>query len=428
MPPPINPLVDPTPGTIINAVGATTISGATAALTNIPAVPSPLGRQTVVSSRSLINAYARLNAFVTSAQFWNGQFYSPNYQRTATFRTYGNNGDLQEDCDLYRNYYANPAAIPLSVRNNEGVAEINKLFNRPQSFTGVGEDPTPVPPQDRAIKQPFGNAKGFWRRFPPDWGFTFYSNQQVIESLQEKIRKIQSLPGDAVINFDVKESGDQLRRIRQNTGNITAGPAAWVGNRGLGEIYRYCLPFLRITNRWRNNTKFQFPYIGNSSTNEMQNLFVYRTFFEPSNTTRRWRGNYYEFGNYLQTRIPNDTPPRNNNVVPGIDSVPVPNQINYKGFVLTRQQYQAEKLTQFFVREFTRVYGSFLTRQIQMETCSASPLYRNLSTDARPQNVGRNRLIRPNQYLYNIAREYISSKYYWDPSINRFDLSYLTNP
>jgi hypothetical protein len=432
---PLNPLVDPTPGTIINAVGAATISGATATLTPSPspAIPTPLGRSTANSGLSLSNAYARLNAFVTSAQFWDGQVYTRSQQNTLQWRSFGNNGNLQEDSSLYKNYYNNSAAIPRAIRDNTSAAvkEINRLFNRPSNFTPAGQDPTPTLPQNLAFTKGFQNAKAFWRRFPPDWGFTFYTNRAAINSLQNKIQKQGYRLSGGPVDYDSVSS--TIQDIQNNTGNISSGPAAWVGNQGLGEEWRYCIPFLRITNRWRNNTKFELPFLDHGGTNFRQNMFVGRNSFQPRGSNQ-WRGNYYGFFQFQKTRIPNDQPPANpsgnvNTTCPGIYSLPNGlNIVNYKGSSLTTQQHQAEVLTELLVERFTEIYGSFLTNQIQMRICAASPLYRNLSTDNSPNNIGRTRLIRPNQYLYNIAREYISSRYYWDPINNRFDLGYLTNP
>jgi hypothetical protein len=336
-------MATPSLTTLVNPVGRP-VSGVTVNATQpLPNVPNPAGRNTGASIASIRNQYIILNNVLSSARFWQGQLYNEAYQSTPRWRrnffrtridgTFAD-ADLPKDCDLWKNYNENPAAVPKFISENninntmngESISDLNKLID---SSSGLRRT------------RGFRNSKDFWQNFPPQVGHTQFSNKENIQAIEMYLTNQLGMENPKYSN----KAGDTLTMLENQVGNIKKdeGPLAWVQETGgIGEEWVWMRPFWRISRNWLNYDKFKFDYDEMTDGTVGYNPYVIINFFEQDRGDNWiYKPDYFHFGNTSMFKISNDTPPgpTREERGEGLDrTVPGFDPINQGAFTQTTEQ------------------------------------------------------------------------------------------
>ena len=122
--------------------------------------------------------------------------YNEGFQDTGVWRrNFGSrNNDLPENCDLWKNYNDNKAAIPKFIRENninstmkgQSISDLNKLI---ESDSGLRRT------------RGFRNSKEFWETFPPQVGYVNNTNKNEVISIETYLREIIGLSNPKYSTF-----------------------------------------------------------------------------------------------------------------------------------------------------------------------------------------------------------------------------------
>ena len=369
--------------TVINTKTGERIEGAKMKISDYDSY-NDVGRATGLSYKGINKNMLLLNNILTSDKLWNGGGYAPN-RRSAAKKTLKSIGP-QRYSYAYKLWYA--------YQNTPG---IKGIYNSPRDL---------------------------WIKFKPKLGIAYYQGfeekKYALDRLLKEVRKAQSFNPDSLKTSVIED---------QYKNKNTFGPKNWIdagGGRFSSPVF-YSF-FFKNDKRILNLNKNLIPLGQNLDNTE---LFVARTNFnmDPRENKSITSESSDDFSPYLRLysyysslpitgKFTNDAP-----LYPRTQS---PQLFKYGiSGNLTQPELDAEILTKKLVKSLEYFYGDYIVDQIQMRTTTNIPKFRYYK-DLKLNNRGIEQGLRGNyQYVYNIAKEIVKSRWYWDPKNEEFNTDYL---
>jgi len=421
----------PPPSTVIDRLTGQPIAGTT--LTTTGMTGGNGGRDFAPSIRFINVMFQRLNVLLRNPRLWQGNFYNNRSRNINRLISHAGNNDLEKDSQLYKefNYGFDKSnsitPLPLGVIDRFKVPSRGEL----SSFSGEARAFwTAV--RSLGLTQRIPNSKAYWRLLPPQFGVAWHTNIEYSNAHRQYLIDIKGKPIPAYSN----EGADVIQRTNNTfmsfippqwsgrpaaapvAGSSTAGnPIAW---------YAFISPFMFIPRTLYNVTDSDNPTFAGKNVEPF--FMARRTTQNPRgfNNTWNWSTNRWTFGQQY-IKVTNNRRLNPNTSLPGIWTYDGSQRYVYGGVPVTYAEQQVEMITEKLKEEFDRIFGRFISDQIQMRVGNVpgnpNRLYKNLLSPTT--NPGYSGLRQPNQLLYNIAVELVRSRWLYDLDTSTFNLNPL---